>query len=132
MGQEFDRGSVEAMLQRVGRALSEGHPEQIPPCWQLPAFVVSDDGARCISAAEEIENFFRQAITWYHNQGLMATRPTLLALQQLSPRIASVDVRWIGLDAQGREKTNETSRYVLHRGDDGQPRIQVAMSLSAA
>jgi hypothetical protein len=60
----------------------------------------------------------------------MATRATVLALQQLSPRLASVDVRWTALDAQGREKTHETSRYVLRRGDDGQPRIQVAMSLS--
>lgn len=131
MVQDRERGTVEAMLQRLGRALSDGDVTTIPSCWQLPAFVLSDDGARCVNAPDEIETFFRQAIAWYRNQGLVATRPTLLALQQLSPRLASVDVRWTALDAQGHEKTHETSRYLLRLGDDGEPRIQVALSLAA-
>jgi hypothetical protein len=131
MVQDRER-TVEAMLERLGRALSDGDAKSIPSCWQVPAFVLSDEGARCVNAPDEIETFFRQAIGWYRNQGLVATRARLIALQQLSPRLASADVRWTAFDAEGRERTHETSRYLLRLDDDGEPRIQVAVSLTAA
>lgn len=76
----------------------------------------------------QVESFFSQAVEWYHEQGVAATRPILEDVKILGERLAAVDVLWAALDKAGIEQANERSHYLLRLGDDGQPRIQVALT----
>jgi hypothetical protein len=113
-------------LVRYGQALSTGGLRGISSCWEVPALVLSDQGAIAVSEATEIEAFFGQAVEWYHSQGLVETKPQLERVELMGERLASVDVRWSALDEAGEEKAHEHSRYVTLLGDDGEPRIRVA------
>lgn len=121
--------TVRAFLERYGQALSTGDLPAIVACWDVPALVLSDQGARAVLEATEVEAFFAGAVAWYHAQGIAATRPENVRVEPLSARIVSVDVTWAAHDAQGAAGPPERSRYVLAIADDGSPRIRVAMSL---
>ncbi|MDQ3931506.1 MAG: hypothetical protein M3252_01520 [Actinomycetota bacterium] len=117
-------------LERYGEALSAGDLSGISGCWEIPALVLSDGGTIPVSSRDEIEGFFAQAIEFYRAQGLVMTRPQLEGTVRLSETLTSVDVRWVAFDQSGREASSERSHYILRLGDDGQQRIQVALTIT--
>ena len=119
---------VRGFLERLGRAVSSGDLQAISSCWDVPALVLSDDGATAVASIESIEAFFARAVESYHSRELVSTRPVLEGLELLSERLAAVDVRWLAFDAVGIERASERSRYILRLGDDGEPRIRVALT----
>lgn len=126
----MDEDQIRQFLERYGQAMSAGDLPGISNCWEVPALVLSDEGAIPVAEAGEIERFFTQAVDWYRSQGLTATRPQLERAERLSERLTSVDVRWSAIDALGAEKSSERSRYILRLGEDGQHRIRVALTKS--
>jgi hypothetical protein len=122
--------SIRSNLERYGEALGTGDLPTIVNSWEVPALVLSDEGARAVSTAAEIEQFFGASVAWYRAQGLVATRPHDVRIEALGQRLVSVDVRWSALDASGAEKGFERSRYILSIGEDGSPRIRVAISVT--
>jgi hypothetical protein len=125
------RDDIQGFLDRLGQAISTGDIQAVARCWEVPALVLSDQGAMAIAAVEEIERFFAQAAEYYRGQGLVATRPEIDRVEALGERLCSVNVRWPAFDASGREQTSEHSQYLMRLDDDGQPRIRVAVTLSA-
>jgi ketosteroid isomerase-like protein len=126
----WSKDSIQQYLERYGKALGAGDLQTVVDCWEVPALVLSDQGARAVSTVEEIEQFFGAAIEWYHAQGLVVTRPDDVRVEALGQQLVSVDVRWSALDASGAEKGSERSRYVLSIAEDGLPRIRVAISMT--
>lgn len=126
----MNEDQIRRFLESYGQALSDGNLAAIANCWEVPALVLSDQGVIAVSAAGEIEQFFGQASEWYLSQGLVITKPELERVETLSDRLASVDVRWPSFDQAGAEKYSERSHYILRLGDDGQPRIRVALTRS--
>ena len=124
----MDADQLRRFLEQYARALSAGDLRGIADCWEVPALVLSDDGAIAVAAAGEIERFFARAVEWYRSQGLAFTQPELERVEPLSAKLATVDVRWPTFDAAGTERTSERSHYILRLGDDGQPRIRVALT----
>jgi hypothetical protein len=124
----MDEGQIKSMLERYGIALSTGDIPGIAYCWEVPALVLSDEGAIAVSAIEGVEEFFRQAVGWYQSQGLTLTKPELERVDKLSEKLASVDVCWPGFDADGNEKYSERSHYIISLGKDEQVRIRVALT----
>jgi hypothetical protein len=123
-------GTVRDFLERYGQALGAGDLEAVATCWEVPAMVLSDQGARPVLEIAEVEQFFAGAVEWYRSQGLVATRPQLLHVQALGQRLVSTDVRWSTLNAAGLEVASEKSRYILSLGEDGLPRIRVAITIT--
>jgi hypothetical protein len=119
---------IRGMLDRLGHALSSGDPKAVASCWQVPALVLSDEGVEAVATMEEIVRFFAGAIEWYHSRGLSATRPEVDRIDRVSEKLSAVDVRWRAFDAAGKEHASEHSHYILRLGDDGQPRIRVALT----
>jgi hypothetical protein len=120
---------IRQFLAYYGAMLSAGNLPQVVACWEVPAFVLADQGAIPVAAGKEVMQFFAGAVQAYRSQGLVATRPTLLRLETLSQRVAAADVRWSALDASGQEKASEQSRYLLRLGDDGKWHIRVAITV---
>jgi hypothetical protein len=127
----INKDDVKKLLERIGTALSSGDLPGAVNCWEIPALLLSDEGARAVSESVEFEEFYRQATEWYHQQGLMSTRPEIGKIEILSETLASADVRWPSFDAQGKEKSSERSHYLIQLGKDGQARIRVALSRTA-
>jgi hypothetical protein len=122
---------IRTFLERYGEAIGAGDVAAIARCWEVPALVLADQGAIAVNAASEIEAFFRQAREAYAAQGLVATRPQLERVEALGDRLAAVDVRWPAFDEAGTEPASERSHYILWLGDDGEPRIRVALTRAA-
>jgi hypothetical protein len=120
--------AVQRLLDRLGDALTRGDATQAAACWQVPALVLSDEGSLAIDDIAAIVAFFESSIPWYREQGVVTVRPDLLHVDPLSGRLAAVDVRWPGFDAEGGEVWSETSHYVLSLEDDGDYRVRVALT----
>jgi hypothetical protein len=124
----LDDPRLENLLRRFGEALSAGDVQGVARCWAVPALILDGPAALAATSAAEIENAFRHAIDWYRSRGLVSTRPKLERAARLSDHVAAVDVRWPAFDARGVERMSERSHYLVQIGDDGQPRIRVALS----
>lgn len=124
----MDEEKIVSMLERYGTAVSSGDVPGIVNCWEVPALVLSDEGALAVSEARAIEEFFSQAMGWYQSQGMISTRPELKRADRLSDRLASVDVRWPAFDSSGNEVFSEVSHYILSLGKDEQIRVRVALT----
>jgi len=121
--------SVRQFLAYYGAMLSAGNLPQVVACWEVPAFVLADQGAIPVTSPKEVMQFFAGAVQAYRSQGLAATKPTLLRLEPMGRRVVAADVRWASLDASGREQASEQSRYLMRIGDDGKWHIRVAITV---
>ena len=120
--------TIRGLLGRLGQALSAGDLRGASICWEVPAVILSDEGAAVLAEANQIEKLFAGATEWYRSQGLVSTKPELERVDMLSEKLASVDVRWPAFDGSGQEKSSERSHYILQIGQDGQVRIRVALT----
>jgi len=119
---------VEQFLVAYGDALSAGDGAALAGMYEIPGLVVSDQGSQPVSSPDQVAEFFAVAAAQYAEAGIAGTRPEYVAIEQLSEELCTADVRWIGVDADGRATAHkEYSMYVLRRGDDGAVRIQVAV-----
>jgi hypothetical protein len=126
----MNEDQIKSFLEGYGLAISAVDLAAISSCWEVPALVLSDQGAMAVSDAAEIERFFAQGSEWYRSQGLVSTKAELERVEVLSEKVKSVDVRWPSFDKAGEEKWSERSHYILRLGDDGQPEIRVALTRS--
>ena len=110
--------------------MAAGDLKTISGCYAVPSLVLSDAGSVPIAARQEIEAAFDGAAERYRAQGLVGIRPTLLAWEDLSERLLSVDVRWDYLDEQGRSAQQNGYRYVLRLENEASPKIQVVIATS--
>jgi ketosteroid isomerase-like protein len=119
---------VEQFLVAYAEALSAGDGAALAGMYEIPGLVVSDQGGQPVSSPDQVAEFFAAAAAQYHDAGLAGTRPEYVSIEQLSEQLCTADVRWIGIDADGRATGHkEYSMYVLRRGEDGVVRIQVAV-----
>jgi hypothetical protein len=119
---------VNQLLQRYGQALSAGDLAGIASCWEVPALVLADDGTVAVSDTRQLRSFFAQVIGWYRSRGLMATKPQLARAVALTERLTLVEVWWPSFDQAGIQRYSERSYYILRLGNDGQHRIQAAVT----
>jgi len=124
----MNQESITSCLERVGQALSTSNLPGLASCWAFPALVLFDEGAITIADADSLQALFARMAQGYQSQGLVATRPELERVEPLSEKVTAVDVRWPTFDAVGTEKASERSHYLLQLGEDGEPRIRVALT----
>jgi hypothetical protein len=122
--------SVQSMLEKFAKAFTRGDGKTAATCWEVPALIVADQGTKAVETLEEVEAFYGGAAKQYNDMGIMDTRPDVQSITWLTEKLASVHVRWPYLDAQGKARPqSEASTYVMRLGDDGQPRINVAVMM---
>jgi len=79
---------IRVFLDGYGQALSTGDVPGIMNCWEVPAVVLSDQGARAVIEATEVEQFLAGSVEWYRAQGMVATKPSSVEVKILSERLA--------------------------------------------
>jgi hypothetical protein len=127
----MNEDQIRSLFERVGRAMSGGDMQTLSGCWEVPAWVLADEGGIAVADTAQIEGFFAQAGDWYRTQGLVSTRPELERVDMLSEKLAAIEVRWPAFDAAGEEKFSERSHYIVQLSSDGQARIQVTLTRTA-
>ena len=115
------------MLERLGKAVSDGDLKTVAACYGYPALFLSDELVILLENAEQVKESFGEGRKRYIDQGILTTRPELLNYDQISDGIVSVDVRWPGFDSEGNENYTESSHYLIHN-EGGQPLIRAAAS----
>jgi pimeloyl-ACP methyl ester carboxylesterase len=128
-GAALDLGRLEDFFVRYGEAVSAGDLKAISGCYAVPSIVLSDAGSIPIATREEIEAAFDGAAERYRAQGMVAARPTVVAVENLTEKLAFADVRWDYLDEEGRSTEQNIYRYVLRLEDAG-PRICALIATS--
>jgi len=126
----MSRISLEAFIEAYGKALSAGESGLIAASWEVPSLVLSDKGTTVVNTKEDVMAFFEKAGASYKAQGRTSTIGEIISKEYLTKNIVAVDVRWPSFDDQGRAKAIEMSHYLLRVGEDGKPRIQVALTRS--
>ena len=104
-----------------------GDLKAISGCYAVPSLVLSDTGSIPIAAREEVEADFGGAAEHYRTQGLVAAWSALVALEALSERLVSVDVRWDYLGERGRSARQNGYRHVLRLEEGASPKIHVVI-----
>lgn len=121
---------IHAMLERFSKAFTKGDGKAAAKCWEVPALIVADMGTRAVSSLQEVENFYDASVKQYNGMGITDTRPEVKSTTWPTDRLAIVEVRWPYFDAKGQEvDTTESTTYVIRLGDDGEPRISVAIMM---
>jgi hypothetical protein len=121
------RDEVQQLLDGLARAITAGDGRAAATMWAVPAIVLGDGMAQCITSAEEVERFFSGAKQQYNERGITDTRAEILRLEWLTDKMAEVDVRWPYLDAEGDESGDESSTYIVRRDDAGDLKVQAAL-----
>lgn len=128
--EQYQKQCVQAMLEKFARAFTQGDGKAAATCWEVPALIVADQGTKAIATLEEVEAFYGSAVKQYNDMGITDTRPELQSITWLTDKLATVHVAWPYVDAQGQQRAeSEASTYVMRLGDDGQPRISVAIMM---
>lgn len=122
---------IQRFFDRFARAVTSGDGHSIARMWAVPALVVGDSMVQAVGSLDQVEEFFGGAKEQYNAQGITDTRAELQRVEWLTRRLAVVDVRWPYLDAQGVERGEETSTYVLRRDDAGELKLQAALMRGA-
>jgi len=125
------RIEVNTMLESLGQAVSAGDLGSVSAFYSFPSLFLSDGTATVFENADKIESLFGQGREWYISQGIVETRPELIAFEQLTDETAAVTVRWPGFDAEGTENYTETSYYIIQL-EELMPKIRVAMTRTVA
>jgi ketosteroid isomerase-like protein len=110
--------------------VSAGDLKAISGCYAVPAIVLSDAGSIPISTREEIEAAFDGAAERYRAQGMVAARPTVVAVENLTEKLVFANVRWDYLDEEGGSAERNSYRYVLRLEEAG-PRICALIATSS-
>jgi len=124
----MNKDTMSQLLERLGAAISSGDLKSVSAWWTFPEMFLSDENATVLADASQLGTFMGQAAEAYRQQGIASTKPELERVNLLSETLPSVDVRWPSLDASSKEKASEQSHYILHRAEDGQVRIRVALT----
>jgi hypothetical protein len=118
-------------LDEFAQALTNGDAKAISGMWEVPAFVLGDEG-RVVNTPVEVEQFFAGAQDEYNERGIMDTRAEIETLEWPTDRIVLATVRWPYLDADGREVGAESSTYALCRDEDGELKMRVVIMRGVA
>jgi hypothetical protein len=118
---------VKEFVDGLARAVTMGDGRSAVRFWEIPAFVVSDEGVRSVASNAEVEEHFSTAKQLYYARGIIDTQPEVTGLEWNTDRIAIVHVRWPYLNARGDEVGEESMTYTLRRDDSGRLRLRVAI-----
>lgn len=124
--------SVQEFLDGFARSLTAGDGEAIGRMWAVPAYVLGDTMAMPVTTVKEVEDFFAGAKDQYNKRGISDTRAVIKREIWLTDRIVAVDVRWPYIDANGAEKGEESSTYVLQVDDIGALKIRTTIMHGAS
>lgn len=127
-----EQEEVQQFLDTMADALTAGDGWAVADLWETPALVLGDGEAHGINTLEEAADFFGRAREQYNEKGVSDTRPEIMELIWLTPRIAEVRVRWPYLDDEGDEMGEETSSYTLRRNDMGRLKLRAAVMQGAS
>lgn len=129
---EDDRDlEVQAFFDRYATALTAGDIGELVACWNVPAFVLADQGARSITTTDEIARFFGGAKEHYNARGVFDTKAVIDDITWLTARLVNVDVHWPWFGARGEDLGEEAASYLLRIDDDENLRLHVAVMCGA-
>ena len=122
-----DGTEIRRFFERFSQAITKGDGKTISTMFAYPALAIANDMSKPITTAQEVDAFFSAAPEQYKAKGIVSTRPDIHSIHWNTDRIATVEVEWPYLDAQGVARGSESSTYILHCEPGGEPKLQVML-----
>jgi hypothetical protein len=109
------RQGFEKFFDQYGRALSAGDLETIVECFAPPSIIVDDSSTTLMVDRKELLQYFNGIEDRYQAAGAFSATASVGAVEQLSPTLWLVDVRWDSFDESGAPALVdvETYKYLL-------------------
>ena len=118
---------VQHFLDRFAAAVTHGDGKAASQLWEVPALVMGDDMVMEVESDEQVEKFFGQGKEQYNAKGITDTRAEIVGLEDLTPKVVLVTVRFPWIDKTGNEIGGETSTYTLKRDTTGALRVRASV-----
>lgn len=122
------RSEVQALLNRLARAMIRGDATEVAKLWETPALVVDVDVVMALSTTADVEEFFASAKEQSSWRGIVETRPDLIDLEGIGERIVIATVRWPSFDRAGKLAAADASDYTLRRDNTGALKIRCVLA----
>jgi len=116
----------QAALRAYLRALEALDPEALLPFYHLPSMFIAPQGAFAAPDASALRALLAQFISQLRAQSYRRTEMSGLAVQALSPRLASCSGVFVRYNASGDEIARAGFNYLMLE-DDGSWKIVVAI-----
>jgi hypothetical protein len=126
----MNKDAIKAALSRIGQGLSAGDTVVVSEAWATPAMIFFDTQATVATSPAQLGDIFKRTIQGYRKRDLVATRPEIEQIDEITPRLAAVRVRWPAFDRAGTERSAERSFYLVEEGQDGRVRVRVGATIS--
>jgi hypothetical protein len=120
-----DGDAIRAFFKQFASALTRGDGPTLSTMFAYPALAIANDLTMPINTAEEAKRFFGSAPEQYKRKGIVDTRADIRNIHWNTDRIATVEVDWPYIDAEGNVRGSESSTYVMHLDARGTPQLQV-------
>jgi len=115
---------VQHFLDRFAAAVTKGDGEAATKLREVPALVMGDDMVMEVESDEQVAEFFGAGNETYNAKGITDTRADIIGLEDLTPKVVLVTVRFPWINKEGEEIGGETSTYTLKRDQEGALRIR--------
>ena len=119
---------LEQLFSDYGAAIADGDPNRTAGFYGFPVTTITDDFVGFLDSPAALRWTLAQARESYRQWGVTATTHELLAVEQVSEKIARVRVRWRYVGPDGAPLIEPTYEYVIHEDSTG-PRIHVVVSV---
>ena len=123
------RQGFERFFDHYGRALSAGDLETIVGCFAPPSIIVDDSRTTLMVNRKELLQYFNGIEERYQALGAFTATTSVGAIEQLSPTLWLVDVRWDSFDESGAPASVdvETNKYLLRHREPEEMLIVAAL-----
>ena len=122
---------VQHFLDRFAAAVTHGDGEAATQLWQVPALAIGDGMMMEMDSDEQVAKLFGSGKEQYNAKGITDTRADIVGLEDLTPKVVLVTVRFPWIDKEGNEIGGETSTYTLKRDTTGALRVRASVMLGA-
>ena len=125
-----DQKALQSFFQSYARVLSAGDLPGVAACYEVPALVLGDQVAIAVPDLKAVEAAFAGAADRYRAQGMVEVAPEITRIDEITPRMAMVEITWSYLDANKAVRQQTRYRYLVRDSDGGVPKIRVVLAVA--
>jgi hypothetical protein len=122
------RDRLDDLFAAYGKGLAALDPGRIVPFYGYPCLMLTDTFVGALSSADELTAALSQANDFYRQFGVNDVRHDIVAVDDVTDRIARVRLRWT-FARSGATLLSSEHEYVLRADEKGEPRVHVVVSI---
>jgi len=121
---------IQIFFDNYGVALATSDLPKIVNAWSIPSLVINGENSVAVSNRNEVEEFFKCAISDYQSNGITSTTPSIQKVDCIAPNLTAVHVNWDLCSHDGINRGAEAMYYVIREHKKNQFIIDFCAAIS--